>query len=776
MADSSSGSGAAAGRLVRPGLLKILVEGARGLESLVTAGRQAPYYVLECGAQRCRSKPAGAGTGTDPVWKTAHKFALSGETAVRVTVKDDVTKGVVGQAVIDLAAARAAGRDEGAVALATPGGLRRGTLSFKLKFTAAEGMDPVPAAPLEPAGAGGSVAGESAATGGGGTDALSLRPSASFEYDSSVHRSGSGALLRGGSGVSAAAAAAGAAGAAAVSGGGEDATLRSVQDKVSLAKMAMQQLQAEIEEMAGGGGAGAGAGGSAASGSVRGDELTPRAAHPLPSPTGSASTGRSAPFGRPENVSLRSLSSGATAATAATAAAGAGAAAATTPKSPAPAKSPAAAAAAPDAAEASAAAAAGEAAMLEDIVAQYSKTAADAAAAGAGAAGAGGRGLLTSKALCEALEALHAEKAAADEELAGVKRAMAEMTQQHYADLRRAREAAGGASPRTPGGGGGGGFAPPKSPASASTAAAGRTPGTGRASSSSARSGGGGGGASAGNPVAAHRLEIQIHQHERTIAEQAARIEAQAEEMRSLLADLDTARGAGREAAARADAAVEAAEERAAAAERRLEALEKTADAARAEAAAARGGAEAAGAKEAALAAELAELKRALAAAEAERSGAEQAAAAADGVSQRERARADAELAALREEVAALKAGAAGAAEARKELEAARAKLAASKAQAEEVEYLQQQVLWEMGLCGSGWVGLGWSWTRVNKHSKNTLPTPCIQTHTCTPFAQNNTHKNNIKQNNSCAARCARSSSCSATCRRCARLKARRAR
>lgn len=92
--------------MVLPGLLKVLVESASDLESLVTVGAQQPFYVLEVGSQRSRSKPAppaaGGGSGTNPVWNTAHKFALTNEVVLKVTIKDDVTKGVIGEAYLDL--------------------------------------------------------------------------------------------------------------------------------------------------------------------------------------------------------------------------------------------------------------------------------------------------------------------------------------------------------------------------------------------------------------------------------------------------------------------------------------------------------------------------------------------------------------------------------------------------------------------------------------------------------------------------------------------------
>lgn len=79
------GSGAAAfvPPPLPPGTLKMLVQGATGLDSLVTVGSQEPYYILEVGDQRSRSKPCQA-SGVDPIWNTAHKFSLSGEPFAKV--------------------------------------------------------------------------------------------------------------------------------------------------------------------------------------------------------------------------------------------------------------------------------------------------------------------------------------------------------------------------------------------------------------------------------------------------------------------------------------------------------------------------------------------------------------------------------------------------------------------------------------------------------------------------------------------------------------------
>lgn len=84
-----------------PGQLKILVQGAQDLDTLVTVGEQQPYYILEVGSQRSKSKPC-RDNGRSPIWNTAHKFDLQEEMMAKVIIKDDVTKGIIGEALIDL--------------------------------------------------------------------------------------------------------------------------------------------------------------------------------------------------------------------------------------------------------------------------------------------------------------------------------------------------------------------------------------------------------------------------------------------------------------------------------------------------------------------------------------------------------------------------------------------------------------------------------------------------------------------------------------------------
>lgn len=83
------------------GVLKILIVGADSLDKIVTAGQQQPYYILECGNQRSRSKPC-LDSGIHPTWNTAHKFNIADEVQVLAVIKDEVTKGIIGQGVIEL--------------------------------------------------------------------------------------------------------------------------------------------------------------------------------------------------------------------------------------------------------------------------------------------------------------------------------------------------------------------------------------------------------------------------------------------------------------------------------------------------------------------------------------------------------------------------------------------------------------------------------------------------------------------------------------------------
>lgn len=91
-----------AAELVMPGMLKVLIEGASDLAPRAASAHLEPFYVLQCGAQRCRSKAASRGTGCNPAWSTAHKFALSNEMVMRVTIKDEASKESLGEALIDL--------------------------------------------------------------------------------------------------------------------------------------------------------------------------------------------------------------------------------------------------------------------------------------------------------------------------------------------------------------------------------------------------------------------------------------------------------------------------------------------------------------------------------------------------------------------------------------------------------------------------------------------------------------------------------------------------
>lgn len=89
------------GSLSAPGTLKILVVGAEDLDQVVAFGQQQPYYIIECGKQRSRSKPCLT-SGTSPQWNTAHKFELFDETAAVAVIKDETTKALIAEGLIDL--------------------------------------------------------------------------------------------------------------------------------------------------------------------------------------------------------------------------------------------------------------------------------------------------------------------------------------------------------------------------------------------------------------------------------------------------------------------------------------------------------------------------------------------------------------------------------------------------------------------------------------------------------------------------------------------------
>ncbi|KAF8072924.1 mapkbp1 [Scenedesmus sp. PABB004] len=247
------------------GELKILIVGAAGLDRLVSVGEQAPYYVLEVGHQRSRSKPAAGGDGTAPVWNTAHKFAVDDELAVVAVIKDDVTKGVIGQGLIELSAARRAGKDEGAAVLMNLGGAPAGSLRYKLKFTPAPG-----------------------ASGGGAAAGAARRVSDTGSYVSAASQ----AARTPPAGPSPSPGAASNGGAAAPDDDDDDPTLAAVASKVSLAKQAMQQLTAELAELTAGEPgvsprpSGGGRGGGRAPRISTGSLSSPTAFSPMLSPAG----------------------------------------------------------------------------------------------------------------------------------------------------------------------------------------------------------------------------------------------------------------------------------------------------------------------------------------------------------------------------------------------------------------------------------------------------------------------------------------------------------
>eukprot|EP00879_Flechtneria_rotunda_P003417 GHRR01003645.1.p1 GENE.GHRR01003645.1~~GHRR01003645.1.p1 ORF type:complete len:678 (+),score=311.46 GHRR01003645.1:524-2557(+) len=117
------------------GTLKVLIVGAENLDRLVTVGEQQPYYLLEYGQQRSRSKPC-IQDGCNPMWNTAHKFYIADGSPILAVIKDAVAKGVLGETAIDHTRAQRLGKDEGTVQLTNLAGKPAGLLRYKLKFSA----------------------------------------------------------------------------------------------------------------------------------------------------------------------------------------------------------------------------------------------------------------------------------------------------------------------------------------------------------------------------------------------------------------------------------------------------------------------------------------------------------------------------------------------------------------------------------------------------------------------------------------------------------------
>lgn len=116
------------------------------MASLVTHGAQQPYYILECGSSKTRSK-CSLDDGRNPIWSMAHKFDITFETEAKLIVKDEITKGIIGECTVDLTHVRALGKESQKIRLTTMGGRKQGTILLKLKYQPADGkaFDKVPA-------------------------------------------------------------------------------------------------------------------------------------------------------------------------------------------------------------------------------------------------------------------------------------------------------------------------------------------------------------------------------------------------------------------------------------------------------------------------------------------------------------------------------------------------------------------------------------------------------------------------------------------------------
>uniref|UniRef100_A0A383V6C0 C2 domain-containing protein n=1 Tax=Tetradesmus obliquus TaxID=3088 RepID=A0A383V6C0_TETOB len=639
---------------------------------MVTADQQQPYYILECGNQRSRSKPC-LDSGTNPTWNTAHKFNITDEVAVLAVIKDEGTKGIIGQGMIELPRALQYGKDEGAAVLMNMGGEPAGTLRFKLKFSAAPASSTPTAAP------GVALAGRPSDPGSqasGRLSAASPRP-------------------------------ADAAAAAAVD--EDDPMLAAAASKVSLAKQAMQQLTAELAELTGADNAEAaspysrqaGAQGSSSQerhgsnqratslaqqyshsrAGVRqprvsaGGSVSPMAAASptSPSPRGWGQQQQQHHHTPPQQQRSQDMGGWRNSA----------------PVSPEPAAVP----------------------STDELLSMYGAPGAVEQLQLESPMRAGGGSMLVRQ-LQEALAAAHAEKMATEEELGSVKEAMAEMSKQHYMDVKRYKDAATAAgsaqqqhqqalqqlqeqqaqqqqqqlgSPK--------GLRhmidthphPQRHPPRVSQDSAGSFDRADKARRvDTTHDGSGELPEEPGSPVPAYKLQIQIHQLERQLAEAAAKTQeevAKREAMAGKVAELQSTLEAQVAATRQAEANAKAAEAKAAS-------QATLAAAARVEMAAAR---ETSG-KEADLSAELSRLRAELAAAAAEKGELEEALGLMEKNNSAQVAALQAELRQAQEEAGALRAGNEDVASLQEQLAAAHEEASGLRNSNEDVDYLQAQL------------------------------------------------------------------------------------
>lgn len=127
-----------------PGSLEVTVLQAEGLHDVETFGRQDPYCVVVCGAQKFRTKTATDG-GTNPRFNERLTMNIGNEQELNVQIMDSNTlmsDSLIGSCKVPLARAFQIGYDDTPAAVLNPKGKPRGTLRVLVQYRGAGGAAP----------------------------------------------------------------------------------------------------------------------------------------------------------------------------------------------------------------------------------------------------------------------------------------------------------------------------------------------------------------------------------------------------------------------------------------------------------------------------------------------------------------------------------------------------------------------------------------------------------------------------------------------------------
>lgn len=140
------------------GEIRFTLQFAKDLKDQDWFGKQDPYCVVECGAQKIRSRTHVDG-GRNPVWNETMKFQIVNDNEIVVTIWDADVGGddLIGTARVPLATARERPLEEKHLTMNVTAkkGKQRGLLSVVLHFTPNSSLKPQsqPAAHAQPVGA-----------------------------------------------------------------------------------------------------------------------------------------------------------------------------------------------------------------------------------------------------------------------------------------------------------------------------------------------------------------------------------------------------------------------------------------------------------------------------------------------------------------------------------------------------------------------------------------------------------------------------------------------